>query len=287
MKTILVQVGGGDTDQTVFETALQAARPFSAHLAFFHVRIDAGEAALWTPHAEFAQGPALRDCLDRLRSRAQARAVAAKRHVEAFCAERRLDIADMPRASAGVTASWREEEHDATQRLMLRARHHDLVVVGRARGPDGLPPDLLEQLLLGCGRPLLIASSRPPRTLAGTIVVCWKEAPEAARAVTAAMPLLRMADRVVVVGVDDGPASSEEAVADLARQLLWHGIAGEARFLSAGSTVQETLFAAARSYGADLLVLGGYSRSRAREMIFGGVTRSVLEGADLPVFVLH
>jgi hypothetical protein len=84
---------------------------------------------------------------------------------------------------------------------MFHARRNDLVVVGRAKTANGLPADFLEQLLMGCGRPVLIAGSAPEPMPTGTIMVCWKEAAEAARAVNAAMPFLVHAKRVVIVSV--------------------------------------------------------------------------------------
>jgi nucleotide-binding universal stress UspA family protein len=47
------------------------------------------------------------------------------------------------------------------------------------------------------------------------------------------------------------------------------------------------LLATARSYGAGLLVMGGYGHSHTREIIFGGFTQSVLESADITAFVMH
>ena len=38
---------------------------------------------------------------------------------------------------------------------------------------------------------------------------------------------------------------------------------------------------------ADLLVMGGYGHSRVREMMFGGVTRSILESTACPILVSH
>ena len=38
---------------------------------------------------------------------------------------------------------------------------------------------------------------------------------------------------------------------------------------------------------ADLLVMGAYSHSRLREMVFGGVTKRVLNDAALPVLMVH
>jgi nucleotide-binding universal stress UspA family protein len=54
-----------------------------------------------------------------------------------------------------------------------------------------------------------------------------------------------------------------------------------------GRAPAETLLAAARAAGADLLVMGGYGHSRMREVIFGGFTRHMLSGADLPILMVH
>ena len=38
---------------------------------------------------------------------------------------------------------------------------------------------------------------------------------------------------------------------------------------------------------ADLLVMGGYGHARWREVVLGGATNSVLEGATRPVLFSH
>jgi nucleotide-binding universal stress UspA family protein len=54
-----------------------------------------------------------------------------------------------------------------------------------------------------------------------------------------------------------------------------------------GRSPVETLLAAAHSANADMLVMGGYSHSRTREIMFGGFTRRILSNADLPVLMAH
>lgn len=288
MKTIFVPVGGAASDEAVFETAHLAARLLLAHLAFFHVRIGAGEAALWTPHAGFARGAGLRATLQRLEQNADSRTAAAKHRFTMLCGGRGIAITDTPEHSAAVSASWRSESGDALRRLIFHARHHDLVVLGRAKGPNGLPPDFIERLLLDCGHPLLIPSARPPRALTGTIMVCWKETAEAARAVSAAMPFLIRAGRVVIVAVEEDSPATADGLAELAHQMKWHGIdAGTELVRHDRRPTAEMLADAASRHGADLIVMGGYGRSRARELILGGVTQSVLEAAAVPVFLLH
>ena len=72
--TILVPVGGGETDRVVCESALLLAGTLNAHLEFVHVRVRAPEAALHTPHIGFAVGGGLRRALRELDRRGEHRA---------------------------------------------------------------------------------------------------------------------------------------------------------------------------------------------------------------------
>ncbi len=288
MRLILVPAGGSETDLPVFETALAAARPFAGHLHFLHVRVGAGQAAVNIPHTAFVRGAALAGALEELEAQAAARSAAAAAHVRDFCTGAQIEMRDKPGPSDGVTASWQTDDRGAAARILSQARHHDLVVVGRAMKPNGLPQDFLELLLVGCGRPLLISSSSAPRTLTGTIMVGWRETPEAARAVAAAMPLLAQAERVVVVSVAEGAAATADSVAGVARQLAWNGVFAETQVAAPdGRPTSVVLAEAARACAADLVVLGAYGHSRMRELLFGGCTRSFIEHADRPVLLMH
>jgi nucleotide-binding universal stress UspA family protein len=288
MKTILVPTGGSDTDDTVFSTALAAARPFTAHLNFVHVTIGPGEAAPYVPHVDFARGPALADALDQLVTDAATRAATAECHVRALCDAEGIRLQDEPAPCAGLTASWRAEEGNAEERLIRHARHHDLVVMARARRPNGLPPDLIELLLLLGGRPLLLAPQTPPTNLTGTIMVCWRETAEAARALGAAMPFLTRARRVVFAGVEEKPDGLPAALEEVAAQFAWTGVSTEVWLVTAsGRTTAAALAAAAGECQADLIVMGAYGRARTREVLFGGCTQSFIEHADRAVLMMH
>jgi len=295
MKSFLVPVGGADSDDSVLATAMATARPFAAHLNFLHVQVAAGQAAMHSPHADFATGPALRGALADLESEAKVRTSAAEQHVRDFCIRSNIAILDasgrIPLAGDGkmeVTASWRVEENDAFRRILFHARHNDLIIVGRAKKPNGLPPDFTELLLVGCGRPILIASATAPRTLTGTIMVCWKESAEASRAVTAAMSLLRKAECVIFASVAEASDGNRESMDEIARQCAWNGIAVETKIIAPdGRPVQDVLAAAARACEADLIVMGAYGHSRLREMLFGGCTRAFISSANKPVLLMH
>jgi len=288
MTTILVPTAGSTTDASVFKTALLLAKPLNAHLEFMHVHVDAPEAITHTAHAAFARGAALTACMDELTLQADARSARATRSFQDFCRDEHIPVVATPHKLTAVTASWSEATNEAEHRIMARARHSDLVVVGRPRGPDGLSPHLMERLLLGCGRPVLFAPAEPPASLIGTVMVCWNESAAAARAVTAAMPILRCAERVVVATVDEDPARVDDAAQDLVRSLAWSGVAAEATLLHPGGRpIPALLHGFARECAADLVVMGGYSHGPIHELLFGGCTRAFLEQAALPVLMLH
>lgn len=289
IKTILVLAGGSDSDYGVFATALATAIPFAAHLDFYHVLVDAAEAAANMPHAGFAMGAGLVNSLAELRAEEQTRLCAARDHVEVFCRQNGIAMRDKPQDRSELSAGWCEVSGDSMSLIMHRARCSDLVVTGRKTHSNHLPDDLVERLLLESGRPILLAPSHAARSLYGTIMVCWKECREAAHAVTAAMPLLRQAARVFIVSVSENGDDEEMVAADgLVRQMLWHGIHAAPCHLGIdGRSVARILSSAARDYEADLMVMGGYSRSRLTELIFGGCTDAFLRAADCPVLLAH
>jgi nucleotide-binding universal stress UspA family protein len=138
-KTILVPTSGSSTDRIVFAAALAVARPFSAHLHFFHVHLAAGTAALQVPHFEYCQGNANSVELEKLHAQRAELSAAARRHFEDFSSTNLLEIVDTPRLAETVTASFSEETDEPARRPLFHARHSDLVVVSRRHQRDYLP----------------------------------------------------------------------------------------------------------------------------------------------------
>jgi nucleotide-binding universal stress UspA family protein len=255
---------------------------------FYHIDISAGEALVHTQHARFARGKGLRNTLYELGETHERRSMLAERHVTNFCSEFKIVMTDTPLNTEEVTASWHKGAGDGVDLLITAARCNDLVVMGRFTRPNGLPSDLLELMLIECGRPILIAGPETPRSLTGTVMVCWKDTREPALAVTAAMPILAKADHVIILAVDEGAGSAIDSATGVAQQLTWHRIRANVEVVAADKCpTAELLLSAAMSCGANLLVMGGYSKGRLRETIFGGCTDSILRHADLPVLIIH
>lgn len=179
---------------------------------------------------------------------------------------------------------------DACSReLQRRARYADLVVLEQPQ-PDAHEGEaaLVEALLFGSGRPLLIApyvhKGGPGRDHA---LVAWDESAGAARALAAAMPLLHRMRAVDVVAVEDPRRPRGVDVEALAKHLEAHSIRAGARRLADVGDVADTLLSHAADVGADLCVMGGYGHSRLREVVLGGATRGMLRAMTLPVLMMH
>jgi nucleotide-binding universal stress UspA family protein len=147
--------------------------------------------------------------------------------------------------------------------------------------------DTIEGALIDSGRPLLIPPAAPLTALPETVAIAWKATPQAARALTAALPFLSMAKQIFVLTVAEDQRAPEEEADRLMAGLRRHGVPVSVRHLRPEAhRAPDTLLAAAAEHKA-LLVMGGYGHSRLREWIFGGFTLHVLRGAEVPVLMAH
>lgn len=286
-KTILVPLGGGEADRVVLDTALTLARPFGAYMDCFHSYLDGVEATASLPSVSFLVGPALHDALEHLDRRGHTRAVAALRRCIDFCKENDIDTS-CTRQDGAVSAGMVQAHGRPAENLIFQARHHDLVVMARPGENDGLPADTLPQMLLKGGQPILLVPEYSSGHLLEHQMICWKDTAESARAVAAAMPLLKKASRVTVISVEEGKPAGRASLDALLRHLAHHEIqAGIATALAGNQPLMDALTQCALDHGADLLVMGGYSRGAARELWFGGCTQSALDRGGLPIFIAH
>lgn len=180
-------------------------------------------------------------------------------------------------------------------RLMaLNARHADLSVMAQPEtGTQASGEELLiEEVLFTSGRPALVVPYVGAEAKAPETVICaWDAGAEAARAFNDGMPLLSAAKRVVVmVGEpqDHEGEYGEEPGADIALHLARHGVHAEVEHMHGTDIdIGNMLLSRIADEGADLLVMGAYRHSRLRQLVFGGVTRTILEHMTVPVLMAH
>jgi nucleotide-binding universal stress UspA family protein len=186
----------------------------------------------------------------------------------------------------------RSSNDDEYAGLCLQARYADLVVLGQAAADtneDSLLPDLPDYVLLNCGRPVLLVprEGRFP-TIGKRVLVAWNGSPEAAKAVTAALPLLRGAEQAVLaVQGTSADTLGESPGADIALYLARHGVNVEVLRRPEQDDPGHAILSLAADFNVDLLVMGAYGHSRFRELTMGGATRTVLATATLPVLMAH
>jgi nucleotide-binding universal stress UspA family protein len=195
----------------------------------------------------------------------------------------------------GLSFEWRAAGENWDGDPALHARYADLTVLGQI-DPDNAEMAAFrprpERVTLASGRPILVVPYAGHfATLGRRVVIGWDASREATRAVADALPLLTAAEQVSVLAVDprEGPAGHGETPgADISLHLARHGVkAAIERTVSAGVPIGDVLLSRAADLGADLLVMGAYGHSRARELLLGGATRTVLDSMTVPVLMSH
>ncbi len=209
-------------------------------------------------------------------------------------AERMLDEFDSRARAIGVQSLERRcLDDDVGAGLCLQARYADLVVISQMAPGESAPyvqPDFPQYVALNSPRPVLVL----PDVYAGGEIgrratVAWNGSAEAVHAISSALPLLRRADQVNLLVILDGTdgAHGEQPGADMAVYLARHGVTVEVATLRSNGNEGDQLLSFAADNGSDLIVMGAFGRSRLREFIMGGVTRTALRTSPVALWMSH
>ncbi len=284
VKTILLPLSGAAAPEPVFETALSLAKRFDAHLDALYVR---GNPRNLLPYATLGLSKHMRESVvEAAEQNAEAQAEANRSMFTSVCERMSVPLLTSRTGSDSVSASWEERTGKEADVLSRRGRLSDLIVLPGPI-PVSPPPEVAEAALKSTGRPVMLIPPCADAVIASHIGIGWNGSAESARAVAAAMDYLHAADSVTIFS---GAAQSERrpGAEALVRYLGWHGVDATVKVFEAHDpSVGEALLSQAREAGVNLLVVGGYSRSRLRELILGGVTGHLLAEADIPVFMVH
>jgi nucleotide-binding universal stress UspA family protein len=274
-KDLLVHVDDSKGCAARVEAAVELAIAHDAHLTGVYLLTDPAASS-------FVEGYLPQDVVDMLQRQARERADAALGRFAEVA--RRNQISFETRIDRVLYTAMAEA-------LATNARYADLAILGQAdpdaaEGPDYLP----EEVTLASGRPsLVIPYIGPGATFGQRVSVAWDASREAARAVNDALPILERAQAVGVVTVNprEGPfGHGEHPGADIALHLARHGIKVEVqRVESRDVDVANTILSHIADRSSDLLVMGAYGHSRLRELVLGGVTRTILHDMTVPVLM--
>ncbi len=271
---IVVFIDGRTETAGILEFAGILAREHSARLISVFMQPE----PTVTPAQTFARGKGMRSVIE-----------VHGAELEKIEAERRAQFEVIVR-SHGIRSEWRSLPYLSSE-VGVHAYYADLVVIARpeSAGETAAPPGLAESLVLSSGRPIIVFPPSDKVSRVRRILVGWNATRESIRAVADALPLLVRAEAVEVLVVDPQrrpEGHGQEPGADIARHLTRHGAQVEVRRLpSDGKDVGRLMLSQAAAFGADLLVMGAYGHTHLREWMFGGVTRTVLYEAGLPVLM--
>ncbi len=187
------------------------------------------------------------------------------------------------------------DDRDDVEALVRRSHCSDLLLVAQ---PDPAWPEAarareqLDQVLLHGVAPTLVVPHGGALPAADTrLLLAWDGSAGAARAAVGALPLLRRASKVHLVRCDtpvDIERGVEPAELELAREwLARHGVRAQTWLEPTGLDVGAALLARAAALDVDLLVMGAWGHSRLAERVLGGVTRTILASATVPVLMSH
>jgi nucleotide-binding universal stress UspA family protein len=178
--------------------------------------------------------------------------------------------------------------------LVLQARYSDLVVVSQTDTEDTFSrviSDLPEYLMLNCARPVLVVPYAGRFEHVGRrALIAWDGSTEATRAITNALPLLRRAKNVTLAVFNSSArfdVHGEQPGADIALFLARHKVKVEVLSQTTNIDVGNSLLSLSSDLGTDLIVMGGYGHTRFRELLLGGVTKTVLNTMTVPVLMSH
>ncbi|MBR0878494.1 nucleotide-binding universal stress UspA family protein [Bradyrhizobium japonicum] len=216
---------------------------------------------------------------------------------EASIRKRLADLEAQFRAvtkARGGRVEWRGAMDFPARFVLAQARCADIIVSG-GHSPafsDAFALASPKDLVMQSGRPLLVVPDEVNWLDLRSVLVAWKDTPEARRAVVDALPMLRKARDVTIVEIperDDDRSAVMAGVTDVAAWLARHGVTASARVSEAvrNATAAAQLEQVAGDLGAGLIVAGAYGHSRFRELILGGVTEYLVTQSARSVLLSH
>lgn len=276
-KTILVQADWADAPSSCTALAANIARAEQAHLV--GVAMSGVDQVIYQCNAAAPGVVMLPADLTMLTARADAALAAFSRNAEHL----------------GLSSyEVRRIDGAPDLELIMHARYADLLILRQA--PDAAhtraaPDSALQYIILNCGKPVLLVPCEGEFSQAGRRpLLAWDGSLEAARAINAALPLLRRAELVTLSVFNSDEhygAHGQLAGADMATYLTRQGVKVEVVQHQVSGAIGQALLDQASELRADLLVMGCYSHSRLREILLGGATREVLRNMTLPVLMAH
>lgn len=274
LKTILLHVDASPCSVIRLEAALELANRHQASIT-----------AVFTPTSQVADAGYAYSACAAVATLAAEQDAAANEHAK----RRLLDRVDVE----GAEITWADARGGPLLDAFVReAAYADLLVLGqRQRGDDGggqVQSGFVEHLIIRSGKPtIVIPFAGLGRSLGRRVLIAWNGSPQAARALSASLPLLRQAESVHVLGWTEEPMAGPLSRLSIDAHLARHGVAATVERRATSPRMRDELVQAVAEARADLVVMGCYGHGRVTELLLGGATRSALASMSVATLMAH
>lgn len=284
IRKILVPVRGDGKGDNVLAHAAALARVFNAHIEVTHCRARPEDLLPFGVPIPAILKSQLLKSVSKVSDMEEA---GLREEMLALCKLLKLEITENPNGN-NVTATFVEEAGRQVDVIRHYGRLADLIAVAQPDVDRNLGANTLKSALFHTGRPVMMCptiNGSAPELLVQNITVAWNGSLEATRAVALTMDIIKAAGKVTIltVGSKHVPVSPVE----LQEYLQRHGVSADIAQIRATKNVAKTLLDTSAELGADLMISGAYSDSHERETVLGGNTQYIVDGAKMPVILVH
>lgn len=288
LRVITARLNGSPSDGAVLNGALSLSKAFGGHIDALFARPDPRLAVAGIDEGVY---PGFyEEMVSAMERRWTDVANKALKNFEKWRTTNQVRTLSESDGASTPSVEWRDVMGTETETIGRKGRISDVIITAMPSRRLESSYDLsFEAALLETGHPVLLMPANNHADLTqGKVVIAWNGSVEASRAVTAAMPILANAQEVLVF--TSGESDVEPTMAhDLVAYLKWHGVNASVLKDETGkaNSVEDALLTAVKKTKASLLVMGAYTHSRLKELLFGGVTRHVFRHATIPVLMAH
>ncbi len=283
-RSLLMPLSSSGHEKERLQGALAIAKFFGAHLDVLHAQVSPNR---FFPDDRISLAlPS--DLLYQLEALAAKSASSESDKLKALFSEL-CDSENIPllenEVVQGPSATWLDVSGLRSEMVAERGKVSDLLIIPQPR--SGVPTATFESALMRSGKPVMLMPRAYSTFKAKTVALAWNGSTEVSRAITAAIPLFKRAEQVIVLTNSEG-RNYKPDVQDLMLYFERHGISSvNLKFDSSHKNVGKAIVDICHENSYDLLVMGAYTHLRLQEQVFGGVTSYVVAHAKFPCLMMH
>lgn len=282
IKTIIMPLASNEHAKERLEGALNVAQYFRAHLDVLHAKINPRQLL---PEENQLISDEFYKRIDQIVSEYVNEDFESVRDAfNEICARLSVSQQGATPSSESATAQWHDVPGFRGEVVAEKGKLSDLIVVPQPR--RGKSSVSFEAAILHSGKPVLVMPRSQAHFAPKNIVIAWNGDTQAVRAVTAAMPILKRAEKVTIL-TSERSESKRPTQSDLRDYLALHNISSECEvFKSSRMRIPQALLETATQLDADLIVCGAYAHQRIHQQMFGDVTKTLLRKSALPLLMI-